>query len=500
MRTMISLNAILPAPRISAFEEGKHWILPDQNITIALHCPQTWLHRVIHAANSLLRAFPHLEDDHLSWRLDHTRKDAPPLPGEFTMRIVPALEDRLGFEGYHLRVADGAVVEAAGPEGLFYGIQTLVQLLQKEDSGFQFPHCDILDWPAWGWRGFLLDTGRNFMGLEFLKHQIEAGARYKLNTFHLHLSDYPGWRFQTRAFPQLATSPFYTQDDLRRLVDYASSRSVNIVPEIDMPGHCTVFLDAMPHLKCNNDTMCAGREEVYETLEVILSELAEVFPGPYIHIGTDECEPGEGCPNCRAKLEELGASKDDRLPLMSYFIGRVNQMVNRLGRTAICWNDQVQAGLPENLIIQSWLPGSDAPGIAESGWRVINSRAPEVYFDHGTTDGFIPRIWEWSPCEGQTDISPLLIGGEGEAWHDPPADEQTILQDLGFYPRLLTLAERLWTGVEGKSRGFTEFQARLLEHKERYFTGLPFPYPGQVDDWKARYEGWTTNRGIWVQK
>lgn len=175
-------------------------------------------------------------------------------------------------------------------------------------------------------------------------------------------------------------------------------------------------------------------------------------------------------------------------------------MVNRLGRTAICWNDQVQAGLPENLIIQAWLPGSNAPDIAESGWRVINSRAPEVYFDHGTTDEFIPRIWEWSPCEGQPDVSPLLLGGEGEAWHDPPADEQTILQDLGFYPRLLTLAERLWTGVEGKSRGFPEFQARLLEHKDRYFMGLPFPYPGQVDDWKARYESWTTHRGIWVQK
>lgn len=474
--------------------------MPDQKITVALHCPQTLLYRVVHAANSFLRAFPHLGDDHLSWRLDHTLQEAIPLPGEITMRIVPGLEERLGMEGYRLCVQDGVLLEAAGPEGLFYGVQTLLQLRQNNDDGYQFPCCNICDWPAWGWRGFLLDTGRNYMSLEFLKNQIDIAARYKLNTFHLHLTEYPGWRFQTRAFPDLATDPYYSQDDLRHLVEYASARSVNIVPEIDMPGHCTVFLDKMPHLKCSNDTMCPGKEELYQTLEVIISELAEVFPGSCIHIGTDECEPGEGCPHCQRKLEELDAPGGDRLSLMWYFIRRVNQIVNSLGRTAVCWNDQVHTALPENLVIQAWLPGSDAPAIARSGWRVINSRAPEVYFDHGTTDEYVPRIWDWSPCEGQPDVPALLLGGEGEAWHDPPASEETILEDLGFYPRLLTLAERLWTGKEGKSRGFREYEARLLEHRKRYFSGLPFPWPGQQGDWKARYANWTTCRGIWVEK
>jgi hexosaminidase len=421
-----------------------------------------------------------------------------PLEGAFGL-ILAELGGQFGDEGYRLTVGPGALVQANAPAGLFYGVQTLRQMLRFEDGRLTAPCCVVEDWPAFPWRGIMLDQGRNYQSPEFLRRQIDIASRYKLNVFHLHLTEYPGWRFETRAFPHLKTAPFYTQEELRELVDYAAARFVNVMPEIEMPGHCAAFLDLMPHLKCTNDTMCMGSEELYETLRIILEEVAEVFPSPYIHIGTDECEGGADCPRCQARWREISSQPDHPPTLMAYFISRMNEVVKSLGRTTVTWNDQLDQGIPKDVVIHAWKADSHAPSIAAMGYRVINSSARAVYFDHGLAPEYVRRIYEWSPTEDAPAPVPGILGGQGEAWHDPPVeDEWQIIEDLGFYPRLLALAERVWQGPDGRAVPFEEFERRLLDHRNRYFQRLPFPYPDQAEDWKKRYQGWTQPRGIWT--
>ncbi len=403
-----------------------------------------------------------------------------------------------GREGYTLDVTtNGALIRAAQPVGLFYGVQTLRQLMQMADGKLMAPCCSIRDWPAWGWRGVMLDQGRNYQSMEFLKQQIQIMARYKLNVFHFHPTEYPGWRAEIKAFPNLKSELYYTQDEMRELVRFAAERFVTVLPEIEMPGHCTAFLDLMPHLKCTNDTMCMGNEETYSTLETILREVADIFPSPILHIGTDECEGGADCPKCRAKWEEVSKGPNPPASLMMYFIARMNEVVKKLGRRTMMWNDQMDQGLPRDIIIHSWKMDVDAPAIAREGYKTVNSHAQHVYFDHGTAPEYVPRIYNWSPNNDQPMPQPNILGGQGEAWHDPPIeDEDQLLEDLGFYPRLLTLAERVWAGPEGRSVPFGVYEKRLLEHKERYFAGKPFPYPEQTG-WRKSYEGWTCERGVY---
>jgi hexosaminidase len=242
-----------------------------------------------------------------------------------------------------------------------------------------------------------------------------------------------------------------------------------------------------------------GCEELYSTLKTILEEVADVFPSPYIHIGTDECEGGADCPRCQAKWEEISSQPDHPPTLMTYFISRMNEVVKGLGRTTVTWNDQLDLGIPKDVVIHSWKMGSHAPSIAAMGYRVINSHSRDVYFDYGLAPEYVRRIYEWSPNEDVPMPVPGLLGGQGEAWHDPPVeDEWQIIEDLGFYPRLLALAERVWQGPDGRGVPFEEFEERLLDHRDRYFSRLPFPYPEQTENWKDRYKGWTHPRGIWT--
>ena len=424
----------------------------------------------------------------LEW-LEGTLQLAGGLEGALqSVRLVQ--DDALGTEGYRIRAGDDLLIEAGSGAGAFYAAQTLRQLLQPDGS---VPRCIIEDRPAFSYRGYMLDQGRNFMTLGFLKRQIDIASRYKLNVFHFHPTEYPGWRVETRAFPQLKSEQYYTQDEMRELVRFAEERFVTVIPEIEMPGHCTEFLNLMPHLKCTNDTMCMGNEELYHTLEAILTEVAEIFPSPYIHIGTDECHGGEDCPKCQAKIAEIAATPGGPKTLMAYFITRINEVVKKLGRTTMVWNDQLDNGLPNDLAVFAWRGDSDPAGIASQGFKVVNCHASAVYFDHGQTPDYLPKIYAWTPAEAEGD--PMILGGEGEAWHDPPAEEETIISDLGFYPRLITLAERVWTGPEGRNTPFEQFSERLVEHKARFFSRLPFPYPHET--WHARYTGWTVPRGVY---
>ncbi len=414
-------------------------------------------------------------------------READPDSAQIALELAPG---EMAAEAYTLEVGDRVVIRASDEAGLFYGVQTMRQLAEVQANGWVAPRGRIEDSPAWGYRGFMLDVGRNFMSVEFLKRQIDIAASYKLNVFHFHLTEFPGWRFETKAFPDLKSEQYYSQEEMREIVEYAAERCMTVVPEIEMPGHSTAFLKMMPHLKCTNNTMCMGSEETYATLETILTEVAGIFPGPYIHIGTDECRGGVGCARCAATWEALQGYAHHPPSLMAYFIGRINEVVKGLGRTTMVWNDQLDEGLPEDVTVFAWRHDSNANSIAQRGWKTVNCHCPELYFDYGSPAQYIPIIYNWSPDNGQSAGASNILGGEAEAWHDPPVDfEEQIVEDLGFYPRLLTVAERVWAGAAG-SPPFEEFHERLLEHKARFFSSLAFPYPEAPEEpWQKRYEG-----------
>ena len=417
------------------------------------------------------------------------------VPGaQIRLQLLLDASGEMGDEGYRLSVDEEINIGANSPAGVFYGIQTFRQLLSAE-GGFQtLPKCAIEDFPTWGYRGYMLDTGRNYMSLDFLKRQIDVAASYKLNFFHFHPTEYPGWRIESKAFPNLKSDPCYSQDDMRELVDYAAAKFITIIPEIEMPGHSTAFLKLMPHLQCTNLTMCMGNEETYATLQTIISEVASIFPGPYLHIGTDECAGGADCPKCRETWAKLQSYPHAPPSLMAYFIARMNEIVKDCGKTTMLWNDQIDGGLPRDVIVFSWRHDSSALAIADAGFKTVNCHAPEVYFDHGFAAEYVPIIFNWSPDDGRELPIPNIIGGEAEAWHDPPVDhEGQIIEDLGFYPRLLTFAERVWAGpVSAQQSGYTfeSYEKRLLDHKSRYFSQDAFPYPDNPPEhWHKRYEG-----------
>ncbi|UCC21666.1 MAG: beta-N-acetylhexosaminidase, partial [Planctomycetota bacterium] len=307
----------------------------------------------------------------------------------------------LGDEGYELLVTkNNVILRAPKPAGLFYGVQTLRQLLPPQiesrkkvlDVDWTIPCVDITDKPRFAWRGSLLDCCRQFMTVPFVKRYIDLLAYHKMNRFHWHLTDDPGWRIEIKKYPKLTeisawrnSGPgplrswdnppqtdeiyggYYTQDDIRDIVDYAKSRYVTVVPEIEMPGHSSSALVAYPELSCtggpfkvqntmgiSDDVYCAGNEKTFEFLEDVLSEVVELFPSLYIHIGGDECpkKRWEKCPKCQARIKAEGLK--DEHELQSYFVKRIEKVLLSKNRRLIGWDEILEGGLAPQATVQSW--------------------------------------------------------------------------------------------------------------------------------------------------
>jgi len=333
----------------------------------------------------------------------------------------------------------------------------------------------------------MLDPARNYMTMDFLKRQMDVISAYKLNYFHLHLSDHQGWRIEIKAHPGLVSEKFYTQDQLKELVAYAKARFLTLVPELEMPGHTGAFIEKMPDLG-HAKTLCIGNEKLYPVLRTVWKETAAIFDGPYLHLGGDETKDRLECPRCRAKWDELSRGPSPPGSLVSWFLGEMNDYIKSLGRRAMAWSvDSRHWGgrLPKDMIVMTWTSG--AVEHARQGYPTINTFVKPLYFDHFHP---IQAFLEWSPDDGVADKLPTLMGAEGEAWHDPPVKhEQEILENLGFYPRLMAMAERVW-GPPGapKPTSRTDFEPRLLDHKTRFFQGATFPYPPRVRDASKPYK------------
>ncbi len=422
-----------------------------------------------------------------------------------------SLAPNIDAEGYQLQVTPAAVsLQAADEAGLWYGAQTLRQLLSGE-GGRAIPCLSIEDAPRYRWRGLHLDVGRHLYPLDFLRKTLDLMAQHKLNRFHWHLTEDQGWRIEIKGWPKLtevgawrAESPlpadratldgqpyggFYTQDEVRALVAYARERHITIVPEIEMPGHAQAALASYPQLGCrgadyevrtrwgiSDEVFCAGNDAVFDFLESVLSEVIALFPGEYLHIGGDECPKTHwaSCPKCQARMRQ--ESLRDEEELQSWFIRRIEPFLRRNGRRLLGWDEILEGGLAPGATVMSWRGAQGGIAASSASHDVVMSPNTHCYFDYyqradtahepPAIGGHLPleRVYEFDPVAGiARQHHGHVLGGQGNVWTEYlPTTE---LVEYMTWPRAAALAEALWTAPD--PRDFADFERRLRGHLPR---------------------------------
>lgn len=440
-------------------------------------------------------------------------------------------------ESYTLVVnGEGVLISAYEPAGLFRAVETLRKSLPiAKGQSVELPYVQISDQPRFTYRGVLLDCGRHFFSIEFIKQFLDAMALHGCNQFHWHLTEDQGWRFEVKALPDLAKKGsvrektvigpsrmriydnipyggYYTQEECRDIVKYAAERYINVVPEIDMPGHMQSALHVFPNLGCTGgpypvaphwgvmrEVLCGGNPQTLEFLKTVFGELCDVFPSPYIHIGGDECpkERWQKCPKCQAKIKELGltaenvqveggdgrGSQDGRSAenkLQSYINHEIEQFLASKGRSLIGWDEILAGGLTEDAIVMSWRGTKGGVAAAKQNHRVIMSPNVFAYLDHPqlkdygkqprTTDSYIvscSKIYSFEPLvpdELTKEQSDCILGYQGNLWTEQVAYPEHALYQL--LPRLGAMSEVQWCNPEQKD--FENFKARLPQLKKLY--------------------------------
>lgn len=447
--------------------------------------------------------------------------------GSIVLRLDD-LQARLGGEGYLLEVKpDRIEIRAAAPAGVFYGVQTLRQLLPAtiEHPGvpgaataWTVPGVSIEDRPRFAWRGAMLDCSRHFFPKDFVLRWIDILAGHKLNTFHWHLTDDQGWRIEIRKLPKLtevgawrvdredkhwnAREPqkpgeaatyggFYTRDEIREIVAYAASRFITIVPEIEMPGHAMGALAAYPEFSCTGgpftvkpggywpitDVFCPGNEKTFEFLEDVLAEVAALFPGPFVHIGGDEVDKTEWqrCPRCQARMKAEGLK--DEQELQSYFTRRIERFLEGKGKRLVGWDEILEGGIAPQATVMSWRGTEGGIAAAKAGHDVVMSPTSHCYIDYYQGDpaveppgigGYVPlsKVYSFEPVpEALTDAEAAhVLGGQVNLWTEyVPTGRHAEYMAL---PRLAALAEAVWSPKA--RRDWPDFAARLGRLLPRY--------------------------------
>jgi len=413
--------------------------------------------------------------------------------------VLTKQPDTLGTEGYILKADEsGVYLRANAPPGLFHGIQTIRQLLppeiekqnEKSELVFAVPEVMIIDKPRFKWRGLQLDCGRHFMSKNFVKRYIDLLAYHKMNTFHWHLTEDQGWRIEIKKYPKLTAigawrtyedgtkyGGFYTQDDIREVVEYAASRYINVVPEIEMPGHSVAALASYPENSCtggpfkvqtqwgvHKDVYCAGSENTFAFLEDVLTEVMDIFPSKYIHIGGDECPKyrWQECPKCQRRIRREGLA--DEHAMQSYFITRIEKFLNSHDRQIIGWDEILEGGLAPGATVQSWRGVEGGIEAAKSGHEVIMSPNGFTYFNADIANTDLRKAYSFEPVPPAltADEAQHIIGGEANMWSEFAPEE---LVDGKLFPRMLALAEVLWTSEQNKS--YEHFYGRVQNHYQR---------------------------------
>lgn len=416
-------------------------------------------------------------------------------------------------ESYTLSVApERILVRATSGAGLFYGIQTLLQLslpaeaeARQTGAGYAIPSVEVEDTPRFAYRGIMLDVSRHFLSKEFVKKQIDALAYYKINRLHLHLTDAAGWRIEIKKYPLLtefaawrtdanwkkwwnggrkyvrfdepgASGGYYTQDDIREIVEYARRHFITIIPEIEMPAHSEEVLAAYPQLSCagepyKNADFCVGNEETFTFLENVLTEVMELFPSEYIHVGGDEAGMAawKHCPKCRKRMEDEHFSDVEQL--QSYLIHRVEKFLNKHGRRLLGWDEILKGGLAPNATVMSWRGEEGGIAAVTSGHQAIMTPGAFCYLDSyqdapysqpEAIGGYLPlkKVYSYNPVPASlsAEQAKLVYGVQANLWAEYiPTPEH---MEYMMYPRALALAEVAWSAPGRKS--WPDFRARAL--------------------------------------
>ena len=454
--------------------------------------------------------------------------------------IIIRRDTTLGEEAYHLDVSGTSIiVRASAPAGAFYAFETIKQLLPADIyrsapvKGAQWivPAVHIEDAPRFGWRGMHLDVSRHFMPKEFVKKYIDLLARHKMNRFHWHLTEDQGWRIEIKKYPRLTevgscrdqtlvgpyvTDPakrvfdgikhcgFYTQDDIREVVAYASERFITIVPEIEMPGHAQAAIAAYPELGVRTDTTVGvlgvwgvsdfifnANPSTISFLQDVLSEVLTLFPGPWIHVGGDEAVKTQwkASPQIQARIKELGLK--DEHELQSWFIRQMDAFLTARGRRLVGWDEILEGGLAENATVMSWQGVKGGIAAAQAGHDVVMAPNSHTYFDHLQSrdrkkeplsiGGFLPLdtvyAFEPIPASLTPEQAKHVLGAQAQLWTEYLPDPKAV--EYMMFPRMAALAEAVWTPAP--LRNYNEFLARLQIHTARLqaldvkFRPLDFP-------------------------
>jgi hexosaminidase len=401
-------------------------------------------------------------------------------------------------ESYDLIIKNDVIqIKANSEVGLFRGFTTLRQMMPNSCeyggcvSGFFLPEVLVSDSPEFEHRGLLLDCCRHFMEVEFIKKMIDNLALHKMNVLHWHLTEDQGWRIEIDAFPKLTEvgawrteldgtkhGGFYSKEEIREIITYASARHVEVIPEIELPGHSQAALAAYPYLGCTGeqlevanrwgvfkDIYCAGNDSTILFLKQVLTEVCELFPSSRIHIGGDEAPKvrWHSCDKCQNRIAEQGLN--DEHELQTWFIEEIGLFLESKGKTIIGWDEILEGGLPDGAVVQSWRGMSGASQAIELGSDVIVSPTSHCYLDYPLSSTDLKKVYSFNP-RPETVGDGRVLGGECNMWteHTP----QHLVESMVF-PRAIGLSEVLWSGPEftGASDAYSDFIKRLEPHLDR---------------------------------
>ena len=414
--------------------------------------------------------------------------------------------------GYSLTIAKNGVTISGNDEtGVFYGIQSLIQLIPPENDLY-LPFLTIHDEPRFSYRGMHLDVGRHLFPLNFIKKYIDYLALHKYNTFHWHLTEDQGWRIEIKQYPLLTKvgscrertlkgrygsnvydnvkyCGFYSQKEVKEIVQYAANRYITVIPEIEMPGHSTAALASYPFLGCTkglykvmdtwgvlDDVYCAGNDSTFIFLQNVLDEVMQLFPSKYIHIGGDECpkERWKTCPLCQKRIREEHLK--DEHALQSYFIQRIEKYLNSKGRQIIGWDEILEGGLAPNATVMSWRGEEGGIAAAKQGHDVVMTPGSHCYLDHSqsknedslTIGGFLPleTVYSYEPIpkELTPEQAKHVLGAQGNVWTEYMDNPSKV--EYMIFPRMSALSEVLWSPAA--SRNWNDFERRLPVLFKRY--------------------------------
>ncbi|MGE0000867.1 MAG: family 20 glycosylhydrolase [Fimbriimonadaceae bacterium] len=419
----------------------------------------------------------------------------------------------LGKEAYTLHATPSKiVVEYSDPAGAFYAVQTIRQLLPaKIDAGgkvagvrWSVPAVTIRDKPRFSWRGMHLDVSRHYFDTDFIKEYIDWIAMMKMNVFHWHLVDDGGWRMEVKKYPKLTEigawridtggkwpggdwnysnirfcmtpedgpryGGYYTQDEIREIVRYAADRHIEVVPEIELPGHSLAVIAAYPELGCQglppgpkgrpaSNAFCGGLDASYTFLEDVLKETLDLFPSKFVHIGADELDKRlwQQCPRCKAKLGRIGAKDMDGL--QSYMVRYFDNWLATRGRRLVGWDEIIEGGLADGATVMSWRGSAGGIEAAKQGKHTVMSPTTHCYFDYSYLTISTEHVYSWNPVPKELtgEKGQLVLGGQANVWTEFIATEERCEEMV--FPRALAMAEVLWSDPKG--RNWDEFSPRL---------------------------------------